>query len=172
MPPLAGAIFGFYLSWRISAVCLGPWHFIVALFITHFSSNWFWFVRLSLCLCVCYILWQLPFCVLSMEHFPHNWVFPCGPHARLERHETTRHDRSVLCVVRNFLALPGEQPAVTSAASLPNTAGCCAVLRPRLPFGRQTGYALSRSISVSIFLYRTLSLSMFWQLPGRASSSA
>lgn len=175
MPPVAGAILGFYLSWRISEVCLGPWHFTAPLLITHYSSNCFWFVCLRVCpsvsACVCYILWQLPICALSMEHFPHNWVFPSGPQARLERHDAARQKCVVVWCGISWLYLESslQSPRLPAYQTLP---GCCAVLRPRLPFGRQTVYALSHAPSLSRSLALPHSLSVFWQLPGRASSSA
>lgn len=116
----------------------------------HYSTDCFRFV------CVLHsFLWQLPFCALSMEHFPHNWLFPCGPHAR--QHESTRHDRSVLRVIRNSLAYL-EQPAVALAASPSNT-GCC--MRPRLSYGRQTAYALSQARSRSPYLPLSLCVLTF-----------
>lgn len=131
-------------------------------------------VRLSLCLsvsaCVCYILWQLPICALSMEHFPHNWVFPSGPQARFERHDGTRKE----CVVCGTEFAGFTWRAACSHLDCQPTKHwldavlCCG---PGCPLdAKQSTLSLTLHLSLALFFYRTLSV--FWQLPGRASSSA
>lgn len=187
MPPVAGAILGFYLSWRIFEVCLGPWHFTAPLFITHFTPRIVFdlcaFASVPLSLRVC-----ATFCGNCLfVHFQWNIFHTTGfspPALGLGSRDTTRHDRSVLCVVWNFLALPGEQPAVTSTASLPNTGWmlCCAAAQAAL-WTPNSLRSLSCSISLSLSCSTALSLCVltvawageqqcvmrktpFWQLPG------
>lgn len=174
MPPVAGAILGFYLSWRISEVCLGPWHFTAPLFITHYSSNCFWFVCLRVCpsvsACVCYILWQLPICALSMEHFPHNWVFPSGPQARLERHDTARQ-KCVVCGVE-FAGFTW-RAACSHLDCQPTKHWLDAVLccGPGCPLdAKQSKLSLMLHLSLALLLYRTLSLCFDSCLGGRAAA--